>query len=57
VQTEGLSERKITVTPSGIEPATFLLVANCLKRLLLRAPRFEEDTSKNKTETLLLKVT
>jgi hypothetical protein len=28
-----------------------------LKQLLLRVPKFEDDTSKNKTETLLLKIT
>ena len=33
---EGLRQRKILMTPLGIEPATFQLVAQCLKQLRYR---------------------
>jgi hypothetical protein len=53
LQPEGLCQSKTPMTPSGIEPATFQLVARCLNQRWHHMPQFIHWATKKSQASLL----
>jgi hypothetical protein len=53
VRSKGWSQRKISVTPSGIETATFRFLVRCLKQMRHRVPPFLSSQSLNLNKVII----